>query len=252
MITARWTGVPVREALVAEARGLVARAERLDELCLSGLVATKRVLDVAGLEAATVAARSHALIVGTAVGCLETDVLYYGQIIDVGLERANPRLFAYTLANMVLGEVAIANGWMGDQLAISAGRTSGLAALAEGGALVASGELDLALVLVLDVVGPATARAFDGLGTTAVPTMSAFVIESRDAAAARGAPALAEVEGGCGFDPSAEASWPTPDLLAASGLEQVFGALGGTVSTPVRVDVSCASGHTAWLRLSAG
>lgn len=250
MITARWRGVPVRDDLVAEARALVARPERLDELCLAGLVATQRLLATADLSASSFAERSHALIVGTGLGCLETDLLYYGQIIDVGLERANPRLFAYTLANMVLGEVAIANGWMGDQLAIASGRASGLAAISEAASLVASGEVDIALVLVLDVVGAAAKRVFDAVGTTPQPSMSAFLVESPAATMARGALGLAAVEGGGGFDPEATASWPDPDPLAADGLTPLFTALDKGVEHPLRVEVLCGSGHTAWLRLS--
>lgn len=250
MITASWTGVPVRDDLVAEVRGLVARPERLDALCLAGLVATQRVLAAAALSPASIGERSHALVGGTALGCLETDLLYYGQIIDVGLERANPRLFAYTLANMVLGEVAIAHGWMGDQLAIAAGRASGLTALSEAASLVASGEVDVAVALVLDVVGPTAKRVFDAVGTTPLPSMSAFVVESPASAAARTGTILATVAGGCGFDPEATMAWPDPDPLAAEGLPAVFDALSRTLKEPVRVEVACASGHTAWLVLT--
>ncbi len=251
MITARWTGVPVRNALVAEARALVARPERLDDLCLAGLIATQRILAAAELPPSLFGERAHALVSGTALGSLETDYLYYEQIIDVGLERANPRLFAYTLANIVLGEVAIANGWMGDQLAIACGRASGLAAMSEAASLVASGEVDMALVLVLDVVGVAARRIFDVVGTTPEPSMSAFVIESPASAAARGGAVLASVEGGTGFYPEAAARWPDPDRLAAEGLAAVFDALDSPPEQPVRVEVRCSSGHTAWLQLAA-
>lgn len=249
MITAVWSGVPDRDELLAGARSLVARPERLDVMCLAGLVAARRVLESAGVEAAAIAERSHALLVGSAAGCLETDALYYGQIMDVGLERANPRLFAYTLSNMVLGEVAIANGFMGDQLAVSCGRASGLAALVEGAALIDTEEVELALVLVIDVLGPATGRLFDALGTVPVPIMAAFLLESRPSAGARGAAALATVSGGTAFGARRPGSWPDPDPLAGEGVDEVLAALGDGVGASLRMEARCTSGHTAWLEL---
>jgi 3-oxoacyl-(acyl-carrier-protein) synthase len=249
LITARWSGTPARESMTAVARSLVARPERLDDLCLAGLVAAHHLLAAAELTPETVAQRPHALVSGSALGCLETDVDYYAQIIDVGLERANPRLFAYTLANMVLGEVAIAHGWMGDQLAISAGRASGVAALAEGAGLVAGGEVDLVVVLALDVVGPTATRVFQAIGTHPLPRMSAFIVESPRSARARGAAPLATIDGGYGFDPDAETAWPDPDPLGAAALDGVFGALDRGGSPASRHEARCTSGHRAWLEV---
>ena len=222
-----------RSGLLERAAAFRERPGRLDDLCLAGLVATADLLD--GIEVSP----SHALLLGSALGCAESDYEYYTQVLGRGLKRTNPRLFAYTLPNVVLGEVAIAFGLGGDNLAVTAGRASGLVALGEGAALVSSGQVDAAIVLVLDVVGPGTSRIFDALGTEPVPVATAFLIESHPSVA----PIATVHSHSSAFDPDAVLAYPDLDPLGGDGIAQLVAA--ARRSAACAVEVRCSTGHIA-------
>ena len=224
--------LPTDRAALAAASG-APRPERLDDLCLAGL-ALARALDAASL------APRHALVLGTGLGCLESDAAFYRQVLEHGLARANPRVFAYTLPNVVLGEVAIAHGLTGEQLVINAGRASGLAALGEAAALIAEGAVDEVLLLVIDVVGPAT--------------LELFAAQTREGSTARPCVVGARLNA----DPARHLAWldvarssfgrpgptPRPDPLGALGVPELWAAL-PNLDAPHRAVARCASGHCA-------
>ncbi len=242
--------LPPEANLEVEAGKVVRRPRRLDGICQAGVAVVARMLPAAGLDPAELG--EHALVVGTALGCLESDAAYYRQVVDRGLSETNPRLFAYTLPNVVIGEVAIASGLTGENLLFCAGRASGLTALGEAAALLVDADLDTALVLVLDVVGPATAEVFGALGTRPTPIAAGFVLEREARVVARGAPVLGRVKAfAAGFDPQAARPAPDPDPLGAAGVGALLEALqadgrlrGG------RFEARCSAGYTAHLDLA--
>ena len=234
MILTAAVSLPADADLVAAAGEVVRRPERLDDLCRAGLVVAARATEGAG------DLGRHALVLGTALGCLESDAAYYRQVVELGLPRTNPRIFAYTLPNVVLGEVAIALKLTGDNLLFDAGRASGLTALAEAAESIRAGDLDAALVLVLDVVGPAAAEIFAALGTTPRPAAMAFLLESEARVVERRAPVLGRIgPTRAGFDPDARDAWPEDDALAAAGLGPLLGAIDAAVTLQVRCSSGC-------------
>ncbi len=232
--------LPPDTDLEAAAGEVVRRPERLDDLCRAGLAVAARALEGAG------DLGRHALVLGTTLGCLESDAAYYSQVVELGLPRTNPRIFAYTLPNVVLGEVAIALKLTGDNLLLNAGRASGLTALAEAADSIRAGELDAALVLVLDPVGPAATKLFGALGTIPHSAAMAFLLESEARVVERSAPVLARIgPTHVGFDPEMRDAWPAEDRLSATGLDPLFGDLGASATLKAR----CSSGHACEVEL---
>ncbi len=211
-----------RAEWLALCAGLHRRPRRLDDLCLAGLAAAGRVLED---ERAV-----DAIVLGTALGCTEADYEWYAQVLEDGLEGANPRLFAYTLPNVVLGEIAIALKLRGENQCITAGRASGLMAVGEAAALVRAGTPRV-LALALDVVGSAAERLYAAPPT---PAAFAFVLSAE--------PTPDAVEVGdyrAWFDPEAPGARPTEgDRLAGTGL---------ALPLEGRREVRCDSGHCAGL-----
>jgi len=220
-----------RDTLLASSADLVTRPSRLDDLCLAGLAVARDALRASRVQPSAIGC----VVLGTGLGCVETDFAYYSQVLERGLKRTNPRLFAYTLPNVVLGEIAIALGITGDNLCLSAGRASGLIALGEADGLVGGGVTKHALVLAIDSGGPATTRLTQAQGTTPAPAAYGVVVS----AAASG---IARVTGyQAGFDATAQREPSPVDALGCAGLRDL--------PTPGEYRVTCDSGHTARLVL---
>lgn len=238
--------LPSRAELERRASPWCARPRRLDDLCLAGLVVSGEARIAAernGLD--DLAAHRHALVLGTAFGCTESDYEYYTQILERGLRRTNPRIFAYTLPNVVLGEVAIRLVLPGDNLAFSAGRASGLVALGEAHTMIVAGEIDAALVLAIDTAGPAAERLFGALGTRPEPIMAGFVLASSALAEAASGAAGRITGYRCWMEPDATVEQTMdPDPLGCGGVLEVLAGRSATVR--------CSSGHAAELVLADG
>jgi hypothetical protein len=223
-----------RASLLARVR--LDRPERLDEFCLAGAVAAADALAAAGFEATALEAMRHVLVLGTATGSAAADAEFDRQI-QTGFALASPRRFAYTLPNLVLGEIAIALGLTGENWVFAAGGASGLTALGEAARAIDAGEVDVALVLALDVPG----AAFSGR-----PCAAAFVLEGP----ARAAPAIAEIRAfSCDFaEPVADAD---PTSLGCAGVDALVDWLGGREPLDREFAVRDAAGYGARLRCRA-
>lgn len=150
-------------------------ARRLDDLCLFGLAAVDALLLQAGLPPGALQGGRHGLVLGTALGCLESDLEFYTGAHKTQGPPSNPRIFAYTLPNIVLGEVAIRHGLMGENLVVSAGRVSGLSALIEAAGRVQSGAWTRAVVLMVEAAGPGASA----LQSPPVARASAVLLEAQ-------------------------------------------------------------------------
>jgi 3-oxoacyl-[acyl-carrier-protein] synthase II len=73
--------------------------------------------------------RPIGIIISTVYGCLATDMDYYETVMPEGGTFASPNLFAYTLPNVFLGEVAIHFGLTGAAFVINEPGSSGIASL---------------------------------------------------------------------------------------------------------------------------
>lgn len=192
-------------APIAPARwaGKEARLTRMDRLCGLALVACDAALVDAALsaEAAEWMGERTAIVFGTAFGCHATNEDYYRRLVREGALGASPRLFAYTLPSSPVGEVSIHYGVRGPTITLANGLTSGLDALAEGVALVASGRCDRALVCAAEVATPLLAQLLGD--ATLLDVGAALVVERESDAAARGATVRARVLGAAAaFEPS--------------------------------------------------
>ncbi len=73
--------------------------------------------------------RPIGIIASTVYGCLATDIDYYETVVPEGGAFASPSLFAYTLPNVYLGEVATHFGLTGQTFVINEPESSGIAGL---------------------------------------------------------------------------------------------------------------------------
>ena len=101
------------------------------------------------------------LVVGTAMGPIETNAAFARGLREGGIRAAIPRLFAYTSPNTAAGECSIAFGLSGPSFAVGGGMHAGLEALASAALLVESHDAERVVVVVVDDAGPVT-RAFAG------------------------------------------------------------------------------------------
>lgn len=240
-------------------------SRRFDDFCVFTVAAVDAALEAAGLSVASLASVPHALVLGTALGCLESDHAFYLREIEPERHDPSPRIFAYTLPNIGLGEAAIRHRLIGEHLVVSAGRASGLAALAEAADLVARGNCEVVLALVIDAVGAGAGRLLHG--TPGVrPRSAAFVVERSHQAEARGARPLARIAGRAlpkALEPdlrrpaALEASSPpvSPGTAVGSSSEDL-GATGVSAvirllldGRPGNVTVRCPTGYAATLEV---
>lgn len=251
-------------------RSRALRAERVTQLALVG---ADRALRAAGL--ACERARPEAavgVVLGTAFGCFLTNESHQRRLADGGPAAVSPRTFAATVSNAATGEITIAYGLGGPAVTFSAGLVSGLAALAEGRAWLARGDVAALLVGAADAWGPALARWIDDAGLTraVVPGEGAafVVLERANDAQRRGATVHAVLEAAAlGFGAGVEeveallarfgherrpATLPLPGLserALAALLQRIESTGPGTVLCAYD---TCPTGHVAGVALRRG
>ncbi|MEN8126658.1 MAG: beta-ketoacyl synthase N-terminal-like domain-containing protein [Planctomycetota bacterium] len=91
---------------------------RLDRYSKAGLIAASLAIKDAGLDNNAESAET-AIIVSTFNGSLEVDHKYYKTVLPQAGLLASPNLFAYTLPNCMLGEIAIRYGFTGPAMVVS-------------------------------------------------------------------------------------------------------------------------------------
>ncbi len=144
-----------------------------------------------------------AAILGTMHGSAGFSVEYYGQIVREGMGAANPLLFAEGVPNAAAAQLSLMLGLTGACQTIIGTRTAGLDALRLAAVRIEHGDWQRAIVSAGEEADPIVADAYRHCGlhardvTTAAnesengfvqsPGAIAFVVESVDAARARGA-----------------------------------------------------------------
>ena len=165
-------------------------ARRLDHLSLATVAAVNLLLRKAGLADNTISQARHTLILGTSLGCLQSDHAYYMRELRPEEFPPSPRLFAYTLPNIALGETAIRHLLHGQNYVLSAGAISALTALSEASRMVSYEQADVVIAVAADAVGDEFASIEGGN-----PSIQAWLIESEEHARNRNASALGFVHG---------------------------------------------------------
>jgi 3-oxoacyl-(acyl-carrier-protein) synthase len=124
--------IPVRDVLPA---ALVRRMDRVSQMiCLAAMLAARD----AGLAQAA-AEDELGVVVGSALGNLSEAAQFLGRVFTKGPSLANPMLFPNLVMNAAASQVAMALGWRGPNLTVSAGEISGEGALEVGIDLVRRG-----------------------------------------------------------------------------------------------------------------
>jgi 3-oxoacyl-[acyl-carrier-protein] synthase II len=94
------------------------RFGRMSDYSKLGLAAVAFALRDAGLDRWD-AKRPIGLAASSELGCLATDLDYYDTVLPAGGGLASPALFAYTLANCLLGEAALQFGTTGPGIVVT-------------------------------------------------------------------------------------------------------------------------------------
>ncbi len=108
--------VPLRREMCSSAPD--PRWGRLDRYSKAGLIAASLAIKDAGLDNGT-GPTETAIIVSTFNGSIEVDYKYYETVLPQAGLLASPNLFAYTLPNCMLGEIAIRYGFTGPAMVVS-------------------------------------------------------------------------------------------------------------------------------------
>jgi 3-oxoacyl-[acyl-carrier-protein] synthase-1/3-oxoacyl-[acyl-carrier-protein] synthase II len=205
-------GEPSLEELSAAIDLPVDRLGRTDAFVRLALSAVHR------LERSAGSLRGAGIVIGTALGPVETNALFATRIRERGARAAEPRRFPYTSPNAAPGECAIAFGLTGPAFAVGGGLHAGLEALAAAALLVEAGDAERVVVVAADDVGPAT-RALAGGALSSGAVAALVSADARGSRARVGAMRIAR-----GRNAGAEGPFGHEALLAllASPLPRVL------------------------------
>ncbi|MGW3040419.1 beta-ketoacyl synthase N-terminal-like domain-containing protein [Kitasatospora sp. NPDC001159] len=162
------------------------RATQLAYCAAQSALRDAALVDDEGLK---VPALSVAVVVSSNYGNIDTITRAMDTITRETAAAGSPMDLPNASSNVVASSVAIRFGLRGPNLMLCNGATSGLDALRWGAELIRAGRVSRALVLGVEPDNEAV-RAFVG-GTATVDGSAAVVLESAEAAAERGVPALA-------------------------------------------------------------
>jgi 3-oxoacyl-[acyl-carrier-protein] synthase II len=194
-----------------------ARAERVTQLVLA---AGGAALDEAGLgRTEGVPDPSLGVVLGTAFGCFLTNAAFESRFAEGGAPAASPRLFAATVSNAAAGELGIAYRLGGPGITLTAGAAAGLVALGHATDLLRAGRAGALVAGGMDAIGDTLVRWLDdgglAIGRPASEAAALLVLESDDAARARGARVLGLIAGyASGFEPEPRAAGAGDGLAA--------------------------------------
>jgi 3-oxoacyl-[acyl-carrier-protein] synthase II len=247
------------------------KARRMSAPSRMAVAAARLALEDAAIERASLHGRDVAVCLGTGFGPNEFTARILDQLRETGPESVSPFLFMESVANAHAGQVALDSGLRGANATIVQREASGLLALAQGLTYLSDPRCELALVGVVDEMGPLThamldrfgalsrggpfgecGRAFDAErnGFVASEGATVLVLEREERARARNAPIRARVRAALrANDPSASAtSWGRGHAELAFALRKGL-ARHGLESRGIERVVSGASGSRAGDRL---
>jgi 3-oxoacyl-[acyl-carrier-protein] synthase II len=231
---------PVDEAQLLPLFANARRVRRFSPYVKLLLAAATEALRDAGLDAPgdpSLIEESCAFL-GSAMGTSEFTERYYGQVVQEGIDAANPALFAEGVPNIASAQLGLMLNLRGGSQTMMTGRTSGLDALHAAALRIVSGQCERAIVGAAEEYSDLVNRAYetcglyrgpsgavrpfgDGKGFVSGAGAVVFVLESEAAARRRGATVLARVERSCGF--RAEKSDPRAMARAAARSLDVVG-----------------------------
>jgi 3-oxoacyl-[acyl-carrier-protein] synthase-1/3-oxoacyl-[acyl-carrier-protein] synthase II len=142
---------PEPEALAESCHLPIDRIARSDALVRLALGAVARLRDACG------SLGGAGVVVGTALGTVETNAIFAGRLRARGAMGVEPRRFPYTSPNAVAGECSIAFGLTGPSFSTGGGMHAALEAFAAAAVLIEAGDAERMVVVAVDDVGPIAA-----------------------------------------------------------------------------------------------
>ena len=210
--------------LAAEVRGFDVRdyleTEKtyLDRASQLAFAAMSLAMEDANLDPRGMDRSSCGLILGSAVGCLESAELFFADFLEKGPRFVKPIIFPHTYANTAVSLLAIEYGLDGYHLDFASGVTSSAAAILQGYDRVRTGRDPVVFAGGVEALSPLLLRGFelsgllspsDGGGAEGCAPFDAarngfvlgegagmLVLEEAEHARQRGASVLAEIVGG--------------------------------------------------------
>lgn len=187
------------------------RARRISTFAKMMLAATTIACRDADLEGLLTGAVPCSAILGTTHGAAEYSEKYYRQIVDEGIDAANPMLFAEGVPNVGSAQVSLMLNLRGGSQTIVGSRTAGLDALILASERIRAGDWDRAIVGAAEEFSETVNGIYRrcgamvegaGAGSNGVNQFHVgcgsvvIVLESERAASSRNARVLASIESG--------------------------------------------------------
>ncbi len=160
----------VTSRLAAEVRGFDVRdyleTEKayLDRASQLGFAAMSLAIEDANLDLKAMDRSTVGLILGSAMGCLESAQLFFSDFIEKGPRFVKPIIFPHTYANTTISLLAMDYGLSGYHLDFASGGTSSAAALLQAYDLVRTGRCPLVFAGGVEALSPLLRRGYELTG----------------------------------------------------------------------------------------
>lgn len=134
-------------------------ARKMDVFIHYGMAAAKQAIADAGIEANEENAERIGVAIGAGIGGLETIENNYKTYLDKGARRISPFFVPAAIINMISGNLSIAHGFKGPNIAIVTACTTGTHNIGDAARLIEYGDAD-----VMIAGGAEMATTYTGLG----------------------------------------------------------------------------------------
>lgn len=234
-----------------------ARARRMDPLSVLSAAVVDDLYHRHGKPSRT-QAEATGIVFATGYGPLTTVLQFHRGVVESGIHGANPLIFPNTVVNAAAGHVAMLHRYRGYTATIANGGTSSVLALQLAARVIARGAAERIVVVVADEFPEGalatraslpgysrtgTARPHARTGEVLSEGAAAIMLESAEAAAARGADVLARVRGFGATGETVEVGGLGRDGIAWARSLRLAMEEAGFAPGELGAVVSAASGH---------
>jgi 3-oxoacyl-[acyl-carrier-protein] synthase II len=177
---------------------------RMDKVSQLAIASCRAALGAAGADGDADAVAATGVVLGTAIGPMESSERFTVPVLCEGVQEANPAVFTNTVYNGAAGHVAMALGTKGPTSTLTSGHAAGAAALGVAYDMLRAGRAERLLVPAVEAFSPAALAAYGsiplfgsaaGRRYTLAEAGIALLLERRASAERRGAPIHAVVLG---------------------------------------------------------
>ncbi|MGW2476170.1 beta-ketoacyl synthase N-terminal-like domain-containing protein [Streptomyces sp. NPDC001665] len=188
----------------ASAAGTPKARRRMDRVSQLAVAASRAALGAARADDDADAVTATGVVVGTAIGPMESSERFTAPVLANGASAANPAVFPGTVYNGAAGQVSMVLGTKGPTSTLSSGHASGAVALGVAYDMLRAGRAERLLVPAVEAFSPATLDAYRsiplfgsvaGRRYTLAEAGISLMLERRSSAERRGATIHAVVLG---------------------------------------------------------